>query len=403
MPWPHVANDLHVTFLENVREQFNIPFAWGSQGTTGLGEYSVSFLWSWPVHLIFGLFSFLGVSHNLLNQVLALAPILLLGIWGMGRLLSYFGVKSWGRWVATLFYLINTYILLVIDGGQLSIGLAYAFFPISFLAVEKSLKGNLRQKILAGLAVSALGFFDIRFVYVLGVLLFLRLLWGTLFLSRKNLLPWLFSWVKSGLVIGLVMLALNAYWILPAILAKKPALPATYQRITQVSFLSFAEIKHSLFLLAPHWYKNVFGKTTPFRSEFLAIPLLAFLALILKRKKEVWFWGLVGLTGAFLVKGANPPLPQVYPWLFANIPGFSLFRDPTKFFFLVALSYSVLIGTTVAELTKRFDWKLKIGKWKLTFVPLFLAAYFLLLISPAYTGKMTGTFSNPPYQRDFSK
>ncbi|MFH1864177.1 MAG: hypothetical protein ABIJ85_04725, partial [bacterium] len=110
--------------------------------------------------------------------------------------------------------------------------------------------------------------------------------------------------------------------------------------------------------------------------------------------KAVVFWLAVALFSVFLVKGTNPPLGNVYSWLFSNVPGFSLFRDPTKFFFLTALSYSVLIGITVEELVKRF---------KIRILPLILIFYFVILAWPVYSGKMTGTLSSPPYQAEYSR
>ena len=66
LPFPHVANDLHVTFPESLLAQASIPFTWGSEGAVGMGEFSVFSSWNWPIRILFGFLGYLGVSHNAL-------------------------------------------------------------------------------------------------------------------------------------------------------------------------------------------------------------------------------------------------------------------------------------------------------------------------------------------------
>lgn len=398
----NVANDFPYIFPELLKSGLNIPFIWTARGAEGMGSYAASIMWFWPIEFLYGIGANIGLGFSFLEKILGFFPIFILGFVGISKLSRYFGVKGWGIVIGAFIYLVNTYILLLIDGGQLQIGLAYAWIPTVVFLILTSLDKGFKNKILAGLAVSLLGFFDIRFVYVLVVLLLLRFIYQFIFLSFSEWKNWLISWFKLAIAVGIVSIGLNAYWLLPVALAKAAALPETYTRGIQALSLSFANLGHSLFLLQPHWYKNVFGKITPLLPQFVLIPILVFLAPILRRKnKEVGFWLIVALVSVFLVKGANPPLSSVYQWLFTHVPGFSLFRDPTKFFFLVALSYSVLIGVTVDELTKRFNWSLSIGHLSLKVIPLLLAFYFLVLISPVWLGKMTGIFSNPIYQNEF--
>ncbi|GFP32808.1 hypothetical protein HKBW3S42_01116, partial [Candidatus Hakubella thermalkaliphila] len=48
-----------------------------------------------------------------------------------------------------------------------------------------------------------------------------------------------------------------------------------------------------------------------------------------------------------------PPLPDLYRWLYENFPGFNLFRYADKFYLIIALSYSVLIGYTTNAFFER--------------------------------------------------
>lgn len=389
---PAVANDFPYAFREAVRGGFDFPQVWSRIGS-GMGEYRALTLWAWPIDFLYGIGGFIGIDFSILEKALGVIPIFAVGILSILKFLEYYKVGKFGRIVGTFFYLINTYILLIVDGGQFVIGLAYAFMPVVFLSFVKSTGGDWRRKIFAGLSISLLGFFDVRFIYILGIPLFLYFVYKVVFSQQRIYL--ISNWIKSILVSVFILFGINLYWILPTILVKDTSFLGTYNRVSQTSFLNFTQLKHAISLLQPHWFENVFGVIPPFRREFLLIPLLAFLAPILKRKnKEVWFWTIITIISVFLTKGANPPFPEIYPWFFTHIPGFSLFRDSTKFFFLVALSYSVLISFTIDELIKRFP------KFKIIF-PTLVIIYLLFLVRPVYLGKMTGTFSEPRYKDEY--
>lgn len=449
------ANDFPWISGFSLLDRFNLPQLWTTQGAVGLGEYGLAVLWGWPLNFLYGLGAKLGFGFAILERLLGIIPFILLGIYSIGKLFDHLKVNGWAKLVGSLFYLTNTYILLVIDGGQLHIALAYALFPLAYLRIIKSIGSNLKEKLLAGVAVAMLGFFDIRFVYILLLLIVFKFFYELVFVNYKKWLGEIWSWIKTGFVIGLVFVGLHAYWIVPALLARAPQLPAGYADVSQASFLSFATLGHALLLLQPHWYKNVFGKVISLQPEFYLIPILVFLAPVLQRTMnknqetedneqksiDIGFWLIIALIGAFLVKGSLEPWEAFYPFIFKNIPGMSMFRDPTKFFFLVGISYSVLIGYTTMFLTKRFGWNvstlinprgethsssklmsLTSGVFRkgatliykklkssapgeyflgLKIIPLILIVYFLLLVSPVWTGQMTGTFSEPYNKQEF--
>lgn len=391
-----VANDYPLVSNEDLLDLFRLPQTWTTKGAVGLGEYAVSTMWTWPLNFLFGVGASLGLNFSILERVLGVIPFVFIGVYSIRKLLEYYEVGEGGKYAGIIFYLFNSYVLLLIDGGQISIALAYAIFPLCYLTVIKSIDKRLANKVLAGIAVSILGFFDIRFVYMLFLLLFIHFVLYELVFEVKRVQIRVKSWISMGVVLGAIFAGLNAYWILPSFAVSAPLFSETYDRVNQTSFLSFANIGHALLLLSPHWYKNVFGKVISLQPLFYLIPIMAFTAPLIKRKnKNVGFWILVALIGIFLVKGASPPLTVIYPWLFENIPGFSLFRDPTKFYFLVSLSYSILIGVTTQGLTKRFNWALGFLKRKVDIIPLLVIIYFIFLAYPVYTGKMTGFFSKP--------
>src|SRR3989338_6393805 len=323
LPGPRVANDFPIVSDSLLKSSMNFPFVWSENGAEGLGEYSAFFLWSWPLSFISGILANAGLGFAILERVLLFIPFLLIGCIGIWKFCGSIKLTDTAKFIASLFYLTTTYILLVIDGGQLSIALTYAWFPIAFLAVEKSIIGGFNKKVIAGLAVSILGFFDFRFIYIL-FLLSLVLVFYQLLLDPRKRVSLFLDWISSGVIIGIIVIGLHAYWLLP--LFKAPISSGTYAFFTQTSFFSFINLGHSMLLLAPHWFKNIFGNITTPRPEFIFIPILVFLAPILRPKNPVvGFWLLIAIFSIFLTKGATDPLPGIYPWLFSHIPAFSLY------------------------------------------------------------------------------
>lgn len=397
IPGSRVATDFSLLSHTLLKSKLNFPQTWTTVGAEGLGEPTVFYLWSWPFNLMFGILANLGLSYEILQRVIVIIPFLLIGTLGIWKVANHFNLSSYGKFISTLFYLTNTYIILIIDGGQLSISLAYVLLPIGFLALEHATAGSLKKKVLAGLLISSIGFFDFRFIYILLLLSIIRFIHEFLYLNPKEWTKWTFNWFKSGLIVTLVIIGLNAYWIL--VIINAPPSINFYNYLTQTSSTGFISLGHALFLLSPHWYKNIFGNLSQLKFEFILIPLLVFLAPIVRPKsRTVSFWMMVAVISVFLAKGNYDPIGGFYPWLYSHIPGFSLFRDSSKFFFLVALSYSLLIGITVDELIKRIK---RDNIKKILFTSLVI--YLVFLIRPVWMGKMTGTFSRPSMQIEYSK
>ena len=88
----------------------------------------------------------------------------------------------------------------------------------------------------------------------------------------------------------------------------------------------------------------------------------------------------------------------MYLWLFNYVPGFILFRDPSKFYLLIGLSYAVLVGYLVDSFVKsRLPWKLQ----QLALV--FILSLLILPVYPAYISGTTGTFSSPLYKEEYKR
>jgi len=301
--------------------------------------------------------------------------------------------------LAPLIYSANTYILMVMGGGQVGVGLAYSFAPFVILSFLNTVENtNLSTSFVLGLMLAVETIFDIRLSYIVIIALFLSLLFF-IFSSKekKNLRTIFYCFILPGIVTAFI----NAFWLLPVAVVGRDAFNqfgTIYSSNNAVSYFSFAKFENSIGLLHPYWPDNIFGKVSFMKPEFLLLPLFAFASLFFINKKNVregqviLLFALLGLIGAFLAKGTTDPFGGIYLWMFNHVPGFVMFRDPTKWYLLVALSYSVLIPLTVVRIYEFLLIKVKKSKY---YSYGFIAAVvlsLLFLIKPALFGQLNGTF-----------
>lgn len=402
LPGPRVATDLYLT-SKSVQLSNIYPYAWREVAVAdGLGEYNVPVLWSQPIHAVFGILSIL-VPFEVQVKLLGLV-ILLIGFWGIWRLLDYLNINKWGKGIGSIFFLLNSYFLLLFDGGQLYLALSYSILPQVFLYFLKLQdKDSWRQRINLAFWILIISIFDLRVVYLVLIIFLLFTIFSFLTAPLKSLLRHIKNLAVSLFFIFLILLGIHSYWLLPSILSKPAQLPKAYERSIQVDFLSFSSLGHALNLQQPHWSRNIFGQVSELKAKFIFIPIIVFLAPILKRKDRiVGFFLLLSLVGIFLAKGSNPPLSSIYIWLFSYVPGFQLFRDPSKFYFLTALGYSVLIGFSIQQLSE-LKFRFSVLNKIMEIIPIIFFIYLIWLIRPIYLGQMSGLFSIPLFDKDYNQ
>lgn len=397
-PGVRVANDYPIISTENLKSLLDIPRTWTERGSVGLGEYTVFTLWSWPLNLLSGTLANLGIDFSWQERIYLITFVMILGSYGIFKLGGDLGLKLPGKLAASLFFLTNTYLLVLIDGGQLNIAYAYSTLPLTLCYLFKAVNNSIiKPKIVFSLLVTLLGIFDIRFVFIFILLAFIYLIYQILFsqLPKKKLLK---DILVTFFICAVVFALLNLYWLAPLVMA--PLDRAVYQQLSHISSPGFINIGHAILLLSPHWYQNIFGKVTALRGEFGLFLILVFLAPLLK-KKNFWvgFWLVTSIISIFLSKGTSEPLGRLYIWLYSYLPGFSLFRDSSKFLSLIAISYSFLIGTTFDELYFRTK---KSRLWHSLLI-IFFITITAVLTYPIWLGKMTGTFSWYPLVREFKE
>lgn len=408
LPLSLSTGDWVYKFPQSIIEFIRYPYAWDLAFQNGLGGNTIFLLalntyfyastaflsqytqlpwiwiekimWYWP----FIAASILG-SYLLFRNLISKDPVLAL--------------------ISSLIFTTNTYSLMITGGGQMGVGMGYAMIPAVVWGFVRILEeGNklflLKRSVLAGLLFSLQLLFDLRIAYVTLILLGIYYL---IFIFRNKF--WNFftkTFLFYALIPGLTIVALHFFWLFPFVLIGQNPLTnlgETYTNIGIVKFLSFATFENTISLLHPNWPDNLFGKEYFMRPEFLVFPILAFTSLIFlktERKGRVLVsFAFIALLGAFLAKGASEPFGEVYIWLFQKFPGFIMFRDSTKWYGFVALSFSILIPYTLAKVS---DARLKTQATKYLLLVVFLV-FWMFTIRQSILGELRGTFApkeSPP-------
>lgn len=402
-------------FPENFEGFFAPPYFWNTSPVgSGLGFYALPTIAFSPPPILLGFFHhFFQLNFEIIEKIAWFFPFLVFSFLGMVRLGKVLGLNSVGIFFAVLLYLTNSYILLTLDGGQIGIALAYSLLPIVFSFFLTGVEGRKPlDKLVAAIFLGILSFFDLRVSYLVYFLLFSYLLFYCvsnklvycvsnkfIYLLQSNFQRHNLMNIISSLVLILIIpFSFHFYWIIPLALSKMAGLPSFYTEVSQVSFLSWMNLSNAIYLFHPYWPDNIFGKTNPISWQFFIIPFLAFLNLLFKvRNKIVFYLIFISLLAILLLNGANKPFGDLYLWLFKNIPGFYMFRDPSKFYILLSLSFSLLVGFCIDAISN----KVKGFKWfKIAFFS-FLLFWFLLLIKPVLFQEMKGTFNPLSLPKDF--
>lgn len=175
------------------------------------------------------------------------------------------------------------------------------------------------------------------------------------------------------LAVFLTSILLASIWIIVIILSNFDALAATYAGTLTPPVVLNPELNpelHDIPRLIAKWsfYGGGLGKPyVPYRDIYLSNPLiillsylppaLAFASLFaFKQRKITIFYGGIALVSLLLTAGFSFGEYNRHLYLMlTEFPLLKAFREPANWIFFVILSYSVLIGTTVSVLCRKFN------------------------------------------------
>lgn len=376
------AGDAPFFFAEQLKHLTFFPDLW--RGQEEFGVSSLPLLWvDYPFRLITFLLSKLGFSWFFIDKFWW-GLVFSLAIYGSYQLGKRVGLSKRFSLISNIIYSTNTYILLLFDGGQIGVALAYAFVPLvlSQILDYLSVKKNKRSEVFkTGLLLSILVFLDLRIFYVFCTLLISVI--GILYVKKKIVIP------KNFLLIPVILLGINLFWILPTVQYKDSLhsfVSETTSSGSELSFFSVADFSHALSLLHPNYPENLFGKVYFLKPEFLILPILAFIIFLWNDYPELSIaFGFVALIGVFLSKGVQEPFGGIYQLLYKIVPGFFLFRDPTKWYVLSAVAYSILIPLSLRKISTISFFKKKQSVLLVIFV-----LFWIFTLRAVFNGQVSG-------------
>lgn len=383
---PLVWGDAPFFYPENLKELFNPPFSWDIRNNN-FGASQNSILWLFLPTYLMGLLNHLfNLNHDMSIRIIFYFPFLIFSLIGNLLLLKKMGLSDLAKTFGTLFYLLNSYILVVIDGGQIGIALSYGLFPWAFYTLLNFIDKNALKRFLVTTLAHFLIFnTDLRIALIL---VFFETAWLTLFNFsnlKKNIFQIFFVY--------LITILLSGFWVLPFINNMNTG-DVVGPALTETSFI---KLNNSFYLFQPHFPNNDFGNLNKTPIYYLFFPFIFFLSIILCKKKKLSF----GLTFlylffVFLAKGNNLPFGEIYKFFIENILFGSAFRDSSKFYIPSILIGSLLIGFTVDSIKEKFR------RFKFAWLGL-IYIFLIISIYPAFLGSLNGVLGKPQDKEQFSE
>lgn len=364
--------------------------AWQALGTWstffGFGEPRIQIGFT-LVQSLWSLVGALGGNFDMGVKVSLLWPIAVLGF-----LSPYFAMRKlydndFIAFVAAMFYGSTAYFLLR-QGSHLPIAFVYAIAPLMFLIFMKALQTMAIKWWLGFVLLYSIGLcYEIRIMYIFT---FILLLYTALFFDvRKSVGKTLGMLVMTGVM----LLGLNAFWLLPTALGSAGS--TITDTTSQELFGNFLfDLQHSISLSPASWTGGVPDESfvkQPVPLYMWLIPIVIFGSLLTlknplpQQKRLMLFFVIITLLGWFLTKQVERPLPDAYPWLYGNFPGFSLFREASKFYLFTAFGYMGLLALGLQSLREANYKAFQVA----AAVPLAVA---LVNVTPLVTGNIRSMF-----------
>lgn len=301
---------------------------------------------NFPFYIISKLFFDLNLNWDIFTRIIFLFPIIFFTPIFSYLCFSSILKNSNAAFISTLVYIFNTFFLkLQLD--WITYASIWWILPLCFLLIKEwyTTKKIYILPILA-LVLSISIILEIRIAINIFIFISLQSLIYSTFYPEINRRLKYFIAVMLTITIGVLI---HSFWILPVKFGG--LFDSLVEYADNKPFLSFYHLSDVLTLHSYQWANNLVYE--PFINQKIdpqlyIIPLLAFLGIysslksknICKEDKILVLITLVIFT--FLSKQEQPPLPNLYRWMYNHIPLFNLYRESSKFIVMVAFTLSIL-------------------------------------------------------------
>jgi hypothetical protein len=288
---------------------------------------SFGFPLPYEIPLNFTLIPFALIQDQVFATKLYLYLVVLFSGFSMYHFTYYYSHKNNASLFAAIIYIFNPFFLAEIYEGHWSFAFGYMLAPLLFIAYDHVFKTQkLRDIILFALILSTfLEGGHPETIYIFGSFLMLFTLFEIL-LPRKNVckIHALKDISKVIFISTFLLLLLCAYQLLPIFCGAIP----------DVIFSLGYTIEE-----ARNWSKDIKY------ILYIFLPFLTFFAILLRKDRKKLFFVLSAIISIFIALGPNPPLGEIYTWMFLHVPFFYIFRVPFRWLAMAILSLAFLIGS----------------------------------------------------------
>jgi len=341
-------------------------------------------------YLIMEFLSFLSIPGQIIEWIFLFFILLLSGT-SMYYLIEKRGeVKSpIAKYFAGFLYTVNPFVYVRFMAGHTLFLLGYALFPLilkfllDFLEETMDKKINKRTLIIASFGFLLIGataihnFFLVLFVF--GILF----LWALYKHRNKFLL------IERGISLGIIVLLLNSYWIIPAIMGGN----TTIEQITQNDVSVFKTVQESemnVLISTATMYGFWRGEAYIQPKDILPVWLFYLIFLIIlyfciygflvcedKFKLPLIICSILAFLLAVGI--SRDMTSKIFDFIFNNFTPMKIFREPQKFVSLLVFAYAFFGAYGIDSLIKKC--KDKMVKNKINRI-LFVMGLILILAIP---------------------
>lgn len=390
---PAAGGDWHYYNHTALRDAF-MHYSWVSSYNLGAVDF---FLWRLPIDIFKSLLGTIGLDSSISDKLFVFFPSVILGDFAAFFLVKKIFKSNLAGLIGGVVFNFNTYFITANSAYLIYGATSWAIFGLlSFISALETKK--IKYSFLSAFLLFLSGGYDFRVAYIGAFLYFSYFIFYSLLIDKKNIKKNLLLLITTGISFGM----LNFYWVVTFLklgsLSSNPILDRT------LFGNEFLNILYSISFYHPFWTGSepVYFISQQIKFYFWLIPVMSFAGLYLNRKnKNVLFFGAIALLGIFLTKQVGVPFTDIYPFLFKHFPGFNAFREASKFYFLIALGYAVLIGGFVYWLYK-LKAKSTFKKFAKIFLILLVFLVFLWNIKPVITGEISGIYPDRKIPSSYS-
>ncbi|MFA6383019.1 MAG: hypothetical protein WCX17_01175 [Parcubacteria group bacterium] len=285
------------------------------------------------------------------------------------------------------------------------VALNYGFFfiiisqilaPLFLLLLFKTLENKrFDYSVITGIIGFLITSYDFRTFYIVGCIALLYVIFS-LFIDKESKLS-----IKNIFLFFMpfiIVLLLNSFWLIKFVNGSSDyasILDRGFQTVWSHNLINSLSLHHPYYGAGETLHGGTFDSLENVRFYFWIIPIAALLGIILnKRNAKILIIGVMTLIFILIAKQHAPPFTGLYEWLYYNIPGFNAFREAGKFYFAIAMGYSILVGSFIKWIWENWT---KITSKKIYSKYLIISAITIILLLNTihlYQGK-DPIFTNP--------